>query len=422
MDAGNTPREKPARPLRICAVGAATSTHVATRVRWFAARGHRVFLITEARSAQPIDGVTQLVPGADHARALVLLIHGFAWSFRWVGGDRLGRAVAFLLLLRRCRPDIVHVHYAYSFYGWIAGLAGCRPLVVTVMGGDVLFDEQGSPTRMGKWLTLHLLRAADYITSKSHHLTAVLDRLGGFAAKTERIVWGVSLAQFRRVDPSNLRSRLGLTPDDSVILSPKILQPLYREHLIVEAMPLVLTACPHALLLVTEYAADAEYKATIAARIASLGLGDRVRFCGDVRHADMPQYYSLAELAVAVPSSDGLPQTLLEAMACETPNLLSRLERYQEVVGHETSAYFVEATPSDIAAGILRLLRDDALRARIAGNALSVVKEIGNLDEEGARVEARYQVLASSTRPRVFDPASLAAAWRSFAAFRAAQT
>src|SRR5690242_2873487 len=118
MDAGNSPREKPTRPLTICAVGAATSTHVATRVRWFAARGHRVFLITEARSAQAIDGVTQLVPGVDHARVVALLVHGFAWCFRWAGGDRLARAVAFLLLLRRCRPDIVHVHYAYSFYGW----------------------------------------------------------------------------------------------------------------------------------------------------------------------------------------------------------------------------------------------------------------------------------------------------------------
>src|SRR5579864_5181698 len=105
MDAGNTPPERLARPLKICAVGAATSTHVATRVQWFAARGHRVFLITEARSAQPIDGVTQLVPGVDHARAVAFLLHGFAWSFRWVGGDRLSRAVAFLLLLRRCRPD-----------------------------------------------------------------------------------------------------------------------------------------------------------------------------------------------------------------------------------------------------------------------------------------------------------------------------
>src|SRR5690242_3973318 len=102
MGAVSTPREQPARLLTICAVGAATSSHVATRVRWFAARGHRVFLITEARSAQPIDGVTQLVPGTDHPRAVALLIHGFAWSFRWLGGDHLIRAIAFLLLIRRC--------------------------------------------------------------------------------------------------------------------------------------------------------------------------------------------------------------------------------------------------------------------------------------------------------------------------------
>ena len=115
----------------------------------------------------------------------------------------------------------------------------------------------------------------------------------------------------------------------------------------------------------------------------------------------MPAYYSLAEVAVAVPSSDGLPQTLLESMACRTPNILSRLPRYEEIVRHEESAYFVDATPEDIARGILRLFGDRGLRATIADNAEVIVRREGDLDEQAARVERRYRELAATVRPRI---------------------
>ena len=58
----------------------------------------------------------------------------------------------------------------------------------------------------------------------------------------------------------------------------------------------------------------------------------------------MRDYYSIADVAVSVPESDGMPQTLLEAMACGTPNLLVKLQRYEEIVEHGESAYLVEPT------------------------------------------------------------------------------
>ena len=413
------------KPLTICAVGYATSTHVAARVRCFAERGHKVFLITENKSPDGIPGVTELVPALDPRLSHAFWFRALSWFCRKVlriNVDHAWRTVAFARFLRACRPDVVHVHYAYSYYGWLAGVLGCRPLVVTVMGGDVLFDEQGAPTPMGKWLTLKLLKRADYITSKSNYLTGVLDKLGGFGAKAERIVWGIPVAKFRRTDPAVLRVKLGLGPRDRVILSPKILQPLYRIHLVVEAMPQVLARCPDAVLLVTEYAPDPDYRAGIVARVAALGLGDRVRFVGRLDHAEMPAFYSLAEMTVAVPSSDGLPQTLLEGMACETPSVLSKLPRYEEIVRHAESAYFVEATPEDIAAGILRLLDDDGLRAGIARNALQIVMREGDLDEQARRVEARYRELAATVRPRVFSLPHLLSIWQSFRGFSRPRT
>ena len=410
--------------LTICAIGEADSVHVATRIRCFAEMGHRVYLMTPSRSRNGIAGVTELIPGFDAAVADRGWKGALARACRRIGGEMLChvfRMAGFLRLLFRCRPDIVHVHYAYSLYGWAAGLLGCRPLVVTVMGGDVLFEEQGAPTPIGKFLTLELLRKADYITSKSHHLTDVLDRLGDFGNKTERILWGVSVETFHRVDASSLRQRPGISGQRRVILSPKILRPLYRVHLVVEAMALVRESCLDAVLLLTEYMPDTDYRATIKRRIEELGLSEHVVFCGQIDHAEMPAYYSLAEVCVAVPSSDGLPQTLLESMACGTPNILSRLPRYEEIVSHEESAYFVEPRADDIAAGILRLLRDSALHRRISDRAREIVYAEANLAEQAARVERRYQELAATIPPAVIRPPALLAAWRSYRRERASR-
>ena len=408
-------RESPSRPLTICAIGYAESVHVATRIRWFAERGHRVYLLTESESRFGIEGVTELTPALDPAltrrlwvRALLWIVHKFAGRLF----DDVWRMISFVRLLRRCRPDVVHVHFAYSYYGWLAGLLAVRPLVVTVMGGDVLFEEQGSPTPLGKWLTLHLLRKADYITSKSHYLTETIDRLAGVGGKTERIVWGIPVGKYARNDSSALRRALGLGAERRVILSPKILRPLYRVHLVIEAMDIVRREIPEAVLVVTEYSPDPDYKTALMARIAELGLAEHVIFCGRVDHAEMPTYYSMADIAVAVPSSDGLPQTLLESMACRTPNILSHLPRYEEIVRHEESAYFVDATPEDIARGVLRLLREPALRAQIVDNAEAIVRREADLDEQAARVERRYRELAATIKPGISVASAAKGLWQ----------
>jgi glycosyltransferase involved in cell wall biosynthesis len=378
------------RPLTICAIGSSSSTHVVSRVKCFADRGHRVFLICDSRAG--IEGVTELVPSGRSIRGL--------------------RSLSLLLsvpgLIRRCRPDVIHVHFAYSPFAWMAAVADRHPLVVSVMGGDILFDEQGSPTPSGRRLTLRLLESADLITAKSDFLIGVLDRLGGFGAKAIKVVWGVDLKHFRRVDAGVLRTALGLEPEDRVILSPRILQRFYNVHVVVEAMPRILAAIPEARLLITEYQADPTYRGEISRRVEALGLGEHVRFVGSVPHHGMPQHYSLADVTVAVPPSDGLPQTLLEGMACGAPSILSRLPRYEELVTHGESALFVDISPESIAGGVIRMLEDAELRERIAAAGREIVTTHADFDRDADRVEAKYHELltmAERRRPGYFGRA-----------------
>ena len=422
MSARHTGRTD-ARPLTILAIGNGESTHVVTRTQWFAKRGHKVFLLTASPRSPEIDGVVQLVVPADLA------------SHRWLGRTRYwpqpfrgvthhGLAVLALFdAVRKSRPDVIHVHYAHQYYGWIASLLGARPLVVTPMGSDVApFEERDHPKTGGEWLTLRLLREADYITPPSNFLVDVINRLGDFQNKTERIIWGISLEKFHRRDASPLRRALGIDPQARVILSPKALRPFYRVHLIVEAMAVVCRLFPDAVLVMSEYAEDPAYRDQIVRRSDELGIGDNIRFAGEVSDDDMPTLYSMAEVSVAIPPRDGMPVALLEAMACETPTILSRLPRYEEIVQHEESAYFVEPDPEALAAGIIRLLDDPQLRWRIVEQGRRIVAEQADLDEQAAIVERRYQALAATTRPRVFRVSALLssvfAAGHAYLAFR----
>ena len=332
--------------------------------------------------------------------------------------DRVVTAIAFWRAVRSCEADVVFVHWAHDYYPWLAGLFGCRPLVVTVLGGDVLFEEQGSPSTREKWLTIRLLREADYITTQSNFLTEAVNQLGDFQAKTERVLWGVSLDDFRRRDASALQRELGLRPEARVVLSPKILQPFYRVHLVVEAMAIVCRRVPDAVLVVSEYAADPDYREQLARLAAELDLAEHVKFAGDVPDEAMPDFYSLAELSIGIPPSDGLPQALLESLASETPQILTRLPRYEEIVRHEESAYFVDPDPDSIAAGILRLLEDDELRTRIAQRGRRIVEEQANIDEQAAHVEARFRELAATTRPRTLRWSALISAVPAYMTFR----
>jgi glycosyltransferase involved in cell wall biosynthesis len=344
--------------MRICVVGEMKAGHLPRRAELIASLGHEVVRVTPAMS------------GSEEARD----------AQRAGGGGYVGRLWRCYRLLCDGNPDIVHVHYALGLGAWLALVAGRRPLIVSIMGNDVLLDEYPPLNWPAGRLTRLLLRHADLVTSKSDHLSAAACQLGVRPDRIVKIIWGIDPAAFRRVDAAPLRRELGLAAEDRVIFSPRALQPLYNINLLVDAMPAILRQVPTAKLLLSEFAADPPYRAALRAAIDRLGLGASVRLVGTIAHERMAAFYSLSELAVGIPSSDGLPQSLLEAAACGTPMVVSNLERYREFVRPEEGAVFVDLDAGAVAEGICRMLGDADLRARLIdhGRHLALGADTGN--------------------------------------------
>jgi glycosyltransferase involved in cell wall biosynthesis len=361
--------------MRIAVVGNGRSVHVTGRSAAVAARGHAVRMVTvgDVLAVPGVEVRTRPLP-RDPLSA-VAAAHGFlrdVWDFR---------------------PDLLHLHYAGGKLGTMALLSGVRPMVVTVMGGDVLPEQHlGGYSRLERRATRRILEAADLGLVKADALRPAVAAFGISADRVETVRWGVDPEVFRRDERAAdvMRRRLGLAATDRVIASPRPLAPLYNVHLIVEALPAILRTVPAAMLLIAEYGGDAAYRRAVEERAVALDLRDRVRFVGRLEHGDMPAFYSLADVVVNVPSSDGLPQSLFEAMSCQAPVVLGRLPAYGEVVQDGETALLADLSAEGVADAVARLLTDAELRERLAEGGRRRVGQLASLPREAERVEQMY--------------------------------
>lgn len=384
-----------ARSLRLCFVGPAASVTTRRWAEWFARRGHEVTLLTVEPSAEPLaQGMTQVNLALPRAP-------------RKLG--RLASALRLVLELRRIKPDLVHVHYARGL-AWGLLLAPQRPLVVTPWGSDVL-EEQGAFTeRYSLPLTRSLFRRAALVTVHSDYMAG---RIGGLLEPGQppvKVGWGVNLEVFRRDrgrEPAvaALKARWGIAAHHRVVFSPRLAQPFYRLDRIIEAWPFLRRSVPEALLVLSGQSADPAYLAALRQLVERLGLQDSVRFAGAIPYAEMPLWLNLAEAVVMVPQSDGMPNSLWEAMACGAVPVLADLPQYREVLRPKENGWLVEPQPEAIAAALRELLADAAARRDMARRNQALAAALADQDREMSRMEGWYAALAAGQPGRQLAPA-----------------
>lgn len=378
-------------------VGNGATVHALVRGAAIAALGHAVRLVTlgPVLPHSGLEARTRPIP-----RNPIAGVRAFA---------------SFMRDLREFEPDVLHVHYAGGRLGSLALASGLRPLVVTVMGGDVQPEQyMGRATYFDHRATRRLLAEADLLLACSESLRKDIEGYGPYTDKTETVRWGIETARFAR-NPARgdaLRAALGL-PAGPVVLSPRILQPLYNIHLIVEAMPAVLARRQDAILLVSRYREDPSYAKRLRGRAEQLGIARSVHFMDRVDNEMMPDLMSMASVVVSVPFSDGMPVTLFESLASETPIVVGRLAAYEELVRDGEEVLMADLDAESIGVAVSRVLEDEALAARLRARGLARVRATASLPDEARRVESYYRRVLTTPRrraallPRVLDAMSL---------------
>jgi glycosyltransferase involved in cell wall biosynthesis len=370
--------------VSIAYLGDANSVHLRRWAGWFAARGHRVTLLVSNRAV--------VEPGLPAGVEVERFELGMAYRIRPVRSLASRRQLR--EVLARIGPDVLHAHYV-TVNGWRAWLSGFHPYAVTVWGSDLLVTARSS--RKAGLVARLALRNADLVTGGSQTLVRAAIEFGARPERTHLIHHGVEVDRFSPGDaPAALRGRLGLT-GRRVIFSPRAIKPLYHQRTVLEALA---GLPPDVALLMTRQLADPAELAALEGRAAELGLTDRLIAVPRVEEHELPDLYRLADVVVSVPSSDGGPTTLVEALASGRPVVASDLPAVREWLdelgpGTLVPVGDVEATSRAIRLVLERGPEERERRARVGRQA---VLERADRNRTMGQMEALYLELARKGR------------------------
>ncbi len=164
---------------------------------------------------------------------------------------------------------------------------------------------------------------------------AIALRLSAIRSQIRAIPNGVDIETFSPAPPSermNLRKTLGLDPASSICLSVGALIPRKQPLSLLEAFIRASFAKPTILL----YLGDGSLRGELEAAARNHG---NVRVLGPV--SNVLDYYRCADLLASASTSEGLPNAVLEAMACGLPVLLSDIQPHLEFQVEQNQAGLV---------------------------------------------------------------------------------
>lgn len=302
---------------------------------------------------------------------------------------------------RRFGADVVHAHqYTPFFYGALA-----RPLAAA----GLVFTEHGRahpdpPSRKRRAFNRVFAPLAGRVTAVSAGVRDALCSVEGFdASRIEIIPNGIELEPFAAVTRDEARRLLSLDATTPVVATVGRLDPVKNYPLLLEAFRRLRETIPDALLLVV---GDGAERARLEALAAQLGLGDSVRFLG--RRRDVHRLYAAFDVFALSSFSEGLPMTVIEAMAASVPVLATDVGGIREAIRDGQDGVLLPPPPFDtdphrrseyataFATALASLLRDEPGRKRLTAAALRRARERFSLDA----VCDRYQEAYAAVTPR----------------------
>ena len=274
---------------------------------------------------------------------------------KWVGGnDRFSwsRTMEYVKDLKRViaevKPDVIHAGPVHMC-AYLAELAGFKRLVTMSWASDILHEVKLDRT---------LARTARYALKRTSVLVGDCQAMANKAIEVyrfppERIVlfpWGVDLDLFKPNGVPYLRSELGWN-DAFVCLCLRSWEPVYGVDLVVEAFARAVREVPYLRLLL--YGSGSQND-LIRGMIASNALEEKVFLGGKVNNAELPAVYRSADVYLTAAHSDGSSVSLMEALACGLPSVVSDIPGNLEWVENDKHGWvFPDGNASALAAAMI---------------------------------------------------------------------
>ena len=284
--------------------------------------------------------------------------------------DGVGGALhvpAFTRALRAQQPMIAHIHLTWPLamkWPLASALAARVPAVVASVHSAV-------PCHTNRWVLwqqrLLSARIDRYLAVSSSVAERCAEWFGWPPGRFTVITNGIEVDAVSGGTRWAGRTQLGVPEDVPLVLALARLDPVKGLDTLVRAAVDV----PDAIFVL---AGDGPERATLTDQIAAAGLTDRVRLPGHI--ADTPNLLAACDLLVLPSRSEGLPLSLLEAMAAGVPIVATDIPGIAAVIDSGRTGMLVPVDDAEaLAATISAALADSEMRHRLADAARIEVRE-----------------------------------------------
>jgi glycosyltransferase involved in cell wall biosynthesis len=263
--------------------------------------------------------------------------------FRWRDLPRL--VFDFRRVVKEIKPDLIHAGPIQTC-AFIAVLSGFRPILTMSWGFDLMEDvDKGN---WMKWVTRYSLKRSTFFTSDAQVTRNKAVTYGMNSDRTVVFPWGVNLEQF---SPStvNRPPSTGFT-----LFCNRSWEPRYGVDILAKAFVKAAQQNPDVELLLL---GGGSQGGVIRQILQRGGVLDRVTFAGQVSQKDLPRWYHMADLYLSPSHVDGSSVSLMEALACGLPCLVSDIPANREwVQENENGWLFPDGDAEALAAKILTVI------------------------------------------------------------------
>jgi glycosyltransferase involved in cell wall biosynthesis len=305
------------------------------------------------------------------------------------------------LLCNHHRYDIVHLHGAYRRAIPIIAAARVTRLK-TVVKMSMMGTDDPSTTREWRFggLLMKALARADAVVAITEELAESYLQASLPSDQLVRIPNGVDTDLFHPVESASrkhLREMLELPLEVPIVLFVGIVHPRKGVDRLLEVWPAVQARHPRAILLLVgplHSSSDA----------APPGFVDKLHILADQHNIHpvgqqekIQRFYQAADVFVLPSRMEGLPNALLEAMACGLPTIASPLPGVSEVIEHDSNGLLVSPDASAaLPNAILHLLEHPGIAKRLGGAAHQTIMKRYSLGAVADRYVHLYNSLAET--------------------------
>ena len=366
----------PQRPLRV--------VHVITSLPTGGAERQLELLLARTRHDTTTVALYGGGPVADDVRAAgheVLVLGMDGWR-KAAAVPRLAR------VLRRLRPDVVHVHLlAAQLWGIPAARAARVPVVVSSEHSLMADTIEGRPHT---WWLRALYRALEAMTTATVAVSATTAaRLAAWGVRRDRVSVvdnGIDLGAlaYRPAARAAARAQWGVDEGTTVLLALGRLDPVKRMDEVITAAAPRLRAGGHRLVVV----GDGPLRAALEALAADLGVADHVDLAGP--RSDVPAWLSGADVMLSACRDETFGLAVLEAVAAGLPVAWVAAPALEELSAPVPTALHVAPGAEALSAGVDALLAGGRVRGAVPDE---VVARYG-ADATAAALDALHDRLA----------------------------